>query len=237
MAGNFCPQCGSKLEPGQAKCSFCGKDVTNLTVGTAGAQYSNQYGSQSNTQDSAQYGSQSSGQDSVQYGNQSNTQNTAQYGDQSYNQSNAQYGNQSNTQSTAQYGNQSNNQYTNQYSSQSNIQYSSQNSNYQDNTASYSYQQTMPTIPDTSNSANGLQIAGLVLGIISIVACCCSGGGIIFGIAGLVCSIMGNKDNKHGIGIAGMVCSIIGIVFGIGYLILFIIGAIGETILDGYGYY
>lgn len=207
---NFCTQCGGKIEEGQMKCSFCGKDLSNLPSGNP----SMQYGSQNASQNTAN--SQSDNQSSA--GNQYVSQNTInQYGTQG---TNSQY-----SQST-----------TNPYTSQNGTnQYTSQNmgnpySNYQDNTSSYTaYQPVMPPTVPQSQGPNGLQIAGLVLGIISIVACCCYGvAGIVFGIAGLVCSIMGNKENKHGVGTAGLICSIIGIVifviFIVFYIILFFIG-------------
>lgn len=88
----------------------------------------------------------------------------------------------------------------------------SQYNNYQDYT-NIPYQQPVYEGPD--NKANGLQIAGLVCGILGICSCCCYGiPAVILGIAGLVCSLMGNKQSKNGIGIAGLVCSIIGIILG-----------------------
>lgn len=59
----------------------------------------------------------------------------------------------------------------------------------------------------------GLSIAGLVLGIISIVFICCSLGGIVFGVIGLILSILGNKESKTGVGTAGIVCSAVGLGF------------------------
>ena len=72
------------------------------------------------------------------------------------------------------------------------------------------------------NKANALQIIGLVLGIIGIVVCCCLAcGGLVFGIAGLICSIIGNNQNgRNGIGTAGMVVSIVAIVLSIINMIL-----------------
>lgn len=58
---------------------------------------------------------------------------------------------------------------------------------------------------------NGCAIAGLVLGIISIVMCCLLWLNIILGIAGIVLSIVGFKSFKYkGCAIAGLVCSIAG---------------------------
>lgn len=60
--------------------------------------------------------------------------------------------------------------------------------------------------------AGGLSIAGMVLGIISIVICFCSGGlGLICGIVALVFSIVEKvRGMNHPITITGLVCSIIG---------------------------
>ena len=93
--------------------------------------------------------------------------------------------------------------------------------NYQDNTANIPYQAPMDDAPVTTN---GLQITGLVLGILAIVSCWCYGiFGIIFGIAGLICSIIGNKKGKTGVGTAALVCSIIGLILGVISLIYFVI--------------
>ena len=95
-----------------------------------------------------------------------------------------------------------------------------QYSNYQDNTA----YQPLPATPDNGGKASGTQIASLVMGIISIVLCCCYGApSVIMGIIGLVCGIKGNKENKNGIGTAGIVCSIIGLLLGLISLIYYII--------------
>lgn len=52
-------------------------------------------------------------------------------------------------------------------------------------------------------------------GILAICSCCCYGvPALIFGIAGLICAVMGNKRSKNGVGTAGMVCSIIGLILG-----------------------
>ena len=89
-----------------------------------------------------------------------------------------------------------------------------QYSNYQDYTANIPYQQSANDF-GSDNAANGLQIAGLVCGILAICSCCCYGvPALIFGIAGLICAVMGNKRSKNGVGTAGMVCSIIGLILG-----------------------
>ncbi|MCM1569520.1 MAG: DUF4190 domain-containing protein [Roseburia sp.] len=93
--------------------------------------------------------------------------------------------------------------------------------NYQDNTG---YQQNSPATSPEKSGSNALAIVGLVLGIISIITCCCSYIGCIFGIAGLICSILGKKQSPSGIATAGLICSIIGIVLGGIVLILGLIG-------------
>lgn len=115
-----------------------------------------------------------------------------------------------------------------------NTQNNGQN-NYQDNTANNMYYQA-PTNDGTENKANGKQIAGLVFGILAICTSCCYGiPGIIFGIVGLILSIMGNKESKHGVGIAGLVCSIIGLIAGIALTIYFaaVIAVVFEMIESG----
>lgn len=89
-----------------------------------------------------------------------------------------------------------------------------QYSNYQDYTSNIPYQH-IPDNLEPDSGANGLQIAGLVCGILAICACCCYGlPSVILGIAGLICACMGNKTSKNGVGTAGMVCSVIGLMLG-----------------------
>lgn len=104
---------------------------------------------------------------------------------------------------------------------------------YQDNTNQYTGSvYTEPVAEDNSGSTPGLAIAALVMGILSIVLSCCCGVGIIFGIAGLIMSIVANKQNKSGVGTAGLVCSIIGIVFScISMIYYFAVG--GMSMLAG----
>lgn len=104
---------------------------------------------------------------------------------------------------------------------------STQYNNYQDNTANVVYQETA-SAPETSNKASGIQVASLVLGILSICLCCCYGlPSLIMGIIGLVCGIKGNKESKNGVGTAGIICSVIGIIFGFFSLIYYIFIFVG----------
>lgn len=87
-----------------------------------------------------------------------------------------------------------------------------QNGYYQGYPANTYYQGTPQQRKE--ERTNGLQITGLVFGIISILTVCCYGiPGLIFGFVGLTCSIVGNRGSKSGVGIAGLVCSILGLVF------------------------
>ena len=66
-----------------------------------------------------------------------------------------------------------------------------------------------------------LAVVSLVLGIVSLVLCCCSGiFSVPFGIGGIICAVLAKKNGKSGMATAGLVCSIIGLVFGIMYTIL-----------------
>ena len=118
-----------------------------------------------------------------------------------------------------------NNTYQNGNTYQSGNAYQSGNT-YQDNTAAY-------TAPNYNGGANvygepevpktpGVSIASLVLGIAGILFDCCCGVGFIFGIIGLILAIVGNKEQKSGVGTAGLVCSIIAIIFGVFYLVYMI---------------
>lgn len=63
--------------------------------------------------------------------------------------------------------------------------------------------------------SKGFAIAGMVLGIISIVCCCSWYIGGICGIVGLVLSIIAlvKKLPGRGMAIAGVICSVIGLLF------------------------
>lgn len=96
---------------------------------------------------------------------------------------------------------------------------------YQDNTQTpyqQSYANTYSEPQQPKNQTNILAIVGLVLGILSIVLSCCYGIGILFGIAGIICSALSKKKGKSGVGTAGLICSIVGTVFSVLMIIYFI---------------
>ena len=86
---------------------------------------------------------------------------------------------------------------------------------YQDFNTEYQQEPRQP-----QNNGNGqkdtLAVVSLVLGIVSLVVCCCSGlFSMPFGIGGIICAVLSKKNGKSGLAMAGLVCSIIGVVFGI----------------------
>ena len=81
--------------------------------------------------------------------------------------------------------------------------------------------------------AKGFSIAGLILGIASILCCELPCLNFIIGAIGLVMSIIGRKRNGDGLSMGGLITSIIGVVLALivilisgGYLILCAISAL-----------
>lgn len=73
---------------------------------------------------------------------------------------------------------------------------------------------------DGVNRDNSFGVAGVVLGILSIVSL--SVLGIILGIAGLVFSLKQNKHGKNKWSKAGIILNIIGIILGIAAIVFFV---------------
>lgn len=139
---------------------------------------------------------------------------------------------------------------TDNYSTQNSVQsqdnFQSQNTHQSQNNQQWQenyqqpnyYQQSSETPP-----ANGLAIASLVLGILSIPASCCYGAGIIFAIIGLILGCVSKKPDSsfNGMAIAGIVCSIIGLLVGIGFWVIvgFSFTTFGDfsDIINDYKYY
>lgn len=97
---------------------------------------------------------------------------------------------------------------------------------YYPNYGQNQYQRPLP------NQPNGLSIAGMVLGIISIPASCCYGFGGVFAIIGLILSLLSKKkgvDTRYsGVAIAGIVTSTIGTIIAACWLVIYILLAINE---------
>lgn len=89
--------------------------------------------------------------------------------------------------------------------------------------------------PQNNDENRGLAIASMVLGIVSLVTCCCSAYiGLVFAIIGLVLGILyKKKGGSDGMATAGIVCSIISIVLAVIVIILSVLfGAVGVAALQ-----
>ena len=73
----------------------------------------------------------------------------------------------------------------------------------------YNYQPGVPPVQKVVPPANGLAIASLVLGIVSLVFCLCFGG--FLGLPCIICAVIAMaKGNRSGMAIAGLILSIVG---------------------------
>lgn len=92
-------------------------------------------------------------------------------------------------------------------------------------TQANTYQNTQQNLAQmqsqSTESASGFAIAGMVCGILSIVCCCAWYISGILGILGLVFSIMVlvKKMPGRGLAIAGIICAAIGLILAIGLLV------------------
>ena len=103
----------------------------------------------------------------------------------------------------------------------------------------YSQNSYYPPQYNPPKKNDGKAVAGLILGIISIVSGC-SGSGVLFGILGIVFSCMSRKEAKNnpngttgnsGLATGGLICSIIGIVISV-IMILFTVVGMFSGMLD-----
>lgn len=117
------------------------------------------------------------------------------------------------------------------YSSQ-NGAYSGQNMNYQPGGPYTSPYAQGPQKP----GPNACQIISLILGILTLICCCTGLPAVVVGVIGFILGLIGNKDNKHGVGTAGFVCSIIGAILAGLMLLLSIwgISILPDSMLDVY---
>ena len=68
---------------------------------------------------------------------------------------------------------------------------------------------------DVRKKQDGMAIASLVLGIVSLLCCCVGTMGGAIAVAGLVLGIVSLKNEKSGMAIAGVILCGIGLFFGI----------------------
>ncbi|MBR0512244.1 MAG: DUF4190 domain-containing protein [Ruminococcus sp.] len=115
--------------------------------------------------------------------------------------------------------------------------YNNNQNDYQNNGQVNADQYAQPAFDPYSNSmdqtpkSNGMAIASLVLGIISIVICCTTWPGGILGILSVIFGAVSIKKNgKNGLAVAGLVCGIIGTLLGFGYMIVIL--AKGEALMS-----
>lgn len=148
------------------------------------------------------------------------------YGQQSYGQQN--------------YG-QAQNQYGQSYPQQGYQQQGYQQQGYQQ--PNYGNNYYPPQYPQQKKT-DGKAIAGLILGILALVTSC-SGSGFVFGILGIIFSVLAKKEaardpmGNHSTGAAngGMVCAIIGIAISVIMILLMAVGIVGEISSDYYSDY
>lgn len=122
---------------------------------------------------------------------------------------------------------QNNDNFQNENSTQTQEAVNTGSNYYQDNTqvppVSPQPVYTQPVQMQPQKQTNVLAGVGLGLGIASILFCCCYGVvGLVFGIAGIICSALSKKKGKSGVGTAGLICSIIGTILSVLVLILFV---------------
>jgi len=86
--------------------------------------------------------------------------------------------------------------------------------------------------PEPPKEKNGAAVTSLIMGILALVFSCC-GGGLIFGIVGIITAIVSKSKSSTGkmpgMAIAGLIMSIIGVVAGlimtVAFLLPLLIGA------------
>lgn len=76
-----------------------------------------------------------------------------------------------------------------------------------------------------NKKTNGLAIAGMIVGILSILVMCLGFFGAVVGVIGLVLSIVAQNKEKSGMGLAGIITSAIAIVVGGGLGVVYIVAA------------
>lgn len=116
------------------------------------------------------------------------------------------------------------------------------NDEQQNNT--YYYQSQDPVQMNMGNmgedkQADGLAIASLICGILSIVSCCCCMLGLMLGIAAILCAVLSQRRRSTGMAIAGLVCGIIGCVLSAVVMIFMLVfcldgGMSGYEVQDFY---
>lgn len=95
----------------------------------------------------------------------------------------------------------------------------SQDNNLNNENFNYAPQPEQPQ----NNGGHGLAIASLVLGILSIISCCCWWLAVILGVVGIVLAVISKSKSSTGkmetIALVGMILSIVGAVLAVVYVV------------------
>jgi hypothetical protein len=95
-----------------------------------------------------------------------------------------------------------------------------------------------PFSTSSGSGSNGLAVAALVVGIISLIGIFCFGvGGILFGLVAVVLGVLGMKKAnaqpgapQKGLAIGGIVTGALGLLIGLAFLVFFVV--LGATTED-----
>ena len=94
------------------------------------------------------------------------------------------------------------------------------------NDAYFDPQASVGNPPPIEKTTDGLGIAAMVLGIVSVVFCCCYGGGLLLAIPGLILGLCAKKQpatgKRSGFALAGIIISAVSILLNIVMLIYFV---------------
>ena len=98
--------------------------------------------------------------------------------------------------------------------------------------SNYAYKTVMDGVP----RSRGWSVASMVLGILSVLCCCITYGGLIMGALAIVFAIVSRRNLGYfdGMAIAGLVLGIIGAVFGIMTIISEIYLSANPELLENY---
>ena len=96
----------------------------------------------------------------------------------------------------------------------------------------YAYKTVMDGVP----RSRGWSVASMVLGILSVLCCCLTYGGLVMGLLSIVFAVVSRRNLGYfdGMAIAGLVIGIIGTVFGVMTVISEIYLTANPELLENY---
>ncbi|MBQ7643006.1 MAG: DUF4190 domain-containing protein [Clostridia bacterium] len=84
----------------------------------------------------------------------------------------------------------------------------------------------------------GFGIASMIIGILSMLSCCCVAGyvpfGAILGVVAIVFAAISLKSGTNGFAVAGLVTGIIGVVIGVGFTVFMLFTDVVVPVVDYY---